>query len=150
MDCEDCKNYVEYAGYQKLTPTCKECVDEGYQSNWENIKSKFEPKHKQTNADRILEDGFYAIRDGKLYKVDFPDKGFGENTIKIEIPNYSVRRETNAERIRQMSDEELATFLGFVLQDGYCYGAGMRKELKFIPVSEHNEMVEWLKKEVDE
>lgn len=53
MDCEDCKHYVEYAGYQKLTPICKECVDEGYQSNWENIKSKFEPKHKTTNADRI-------------------------------------------------------------------------------------------------
>lgn len=53
MDCEDCKNYVEYAGYQKLTPICKECVDEGYQSNWENIKSKFEPKHKTTNGDRI-------------------------------------------------------------------------------------------------
>ena len=57
---------------------------------------------------------------------------------------------TNADRIRAMSDEELATFLGFVIQDGYCYGAGMRKELKFIPVSEHNEMVEWLKKEVEE
>ena len=53
MDCEDCKNYVEYAGYQKLTPLCKECVDEGHQSNWKNIMSKFEPKYKQTNADRI-------------------------------------------------------------------------------------------------
>jgi len=57
---------------------------------------------------------------------------------------------TNADRIRAMTDEELATFLGFTLQDGYCYGAGLRKELKFIPVSEHNEMVEWLKKEVDD
>ena len=57
---------------------------------------------------------------------------------------------TNADRIRRMTDEELATFLGFTLQDGYCYGAGLRKELKFIPVSEHNEMVEWLKKEVDD
>lgn len=58
--------------------------------------------------------------------------------------------QTNADRIRAMTDEELATFLGFTLQDGYCYGAGLRKELKFIPVSELNEMVEWLKKEVDD
>lgn len=56
---------------------------------------------------------------------------------------------TNADRIRAMTDEELATFLGFVIQDGYCYGAKLRDELKIIPVSDHSEMVDWLKQEVD-
>ena len=54
---------------------------------------------------------------------------------------------TNADYIRAMTDEELATFLGFVIQDGYCYGVGLRNELKVIPVSEHREMIEWLKSE---
>lgn len=55
--------------------------------------------------------------------------------------------QTNADRIRSMSDEELAIFLGFVIQDGYCYGAKLRDELKIIPVSDYSEMVEWLKAE---
>lgn len=72
-----------------------------------------------------------------------------------EIREDALRRcgqlppKTNADRIRAMTDEELATFLGFTLQDGYCYGAGLRKELKFIPVSEHNEMLEWLKSDAE-
>lgn len=57
------------------------------------------------------------------------------------------RKMSNADRIRAMTDEELAAFLGFVIQDGYCYGAGLRNELKVIPVSEHREMIEWLKSE---
>ena len=63
-----------------------------------------------------------------------------------ECPNF--RPMTNADRIRAMSVEELAIFLGFVIQDGYCYGAKMRDELKIIPVSDHSEMMEWLKQEV--
>ena len=57
---------------------------------------------------------------------------------------------TNADKIRNMTDEELAMFLGFVIQDGYFYGAKMRDELKIIPASDHSEMVDWLKQEVDE
>lgn len=77
MDCEGCKNYVEYAGYQKLTPICKECVDEGYQSNWENIKSKFEPKHKTTNGDRIR-----AMTDEALAELMHDTTWDGRKTVE--------------------------------------------------------------------
>ena len=61
---------------------------------------------------KILPDGVYIVRDKRLYKVDFYEPIF-ENckTVKVEIPNFEVLPMTNADRIRAMSDEELASFL---------------------------------------
>ena len=61
---------------------------------------------------KILPDGVYIVRDKRLYKVDFYEPIF-ENckTVKVEIPNFEVLPMTNADRIRAMSDEELAQFI---------------------------------------
>ena len=56
----------------------------------------------------IIDDGIYAVRDGNMYKIIVPEPQFpGAKTVKIRL-----RPETNAERIRSMTDEELAVFLG--------------------------------------
>lgn len=93
----------------------------------------------------LLGDGTYVIRNGKLYSVQFPQKWFDDaNTFYLEIPNWSVRKETNADRIRAMTDEELAEFL-----DCYCVSAywecPRHHEIKC-----HECWLEWLKKEVED
>lgn len=99
---------------------------------------------------KILPDGVYIVRDKRLYKVDFYEPIF-ENckTVNVEIPNFEVLPMTNADRIRNMSDERLASLFGNTCDcDNACC---------FI----HNEGVscmngceaawlEWLKKEVEE
>lgn len=55
----------------------------------------------------IFEDGFYAVKNGDMYKITLPEPVFkGAKTIKLQL-----RPETNAERIRSMTDEELAVLL---------------------------------------
>ena len=55
----------------------------------------------------IIDDGIYAVRDGNMYKIIVPEPRFpGAKTVKIRL-----RPETNAERIRSMTDEELAQVL---------------------------------------
>lgn len=59
---------------------------------------------------KFLEDGTYIIRFGELYKVEFP-KPFLDGCNKVVIPNWKAIPVTNAQKIRSMTDEELATFL---------------------------------------
>lgn len=55
----------------------------------------------------IFEDGFYAVKNGDMYKITLPEPVFkGAKTIKLQL-----RPETNEDRIRSMTDEELADFL---------------------------------------
>lgn len=56
---------------------------------------------------KFLEDGTYMIRFGKLYRVEFP-KSFLDGCNKVEIPNWKAIPVTNAQKIRSMTDEELA------------------------------------------
>lgn len=52
----------------------------------------------------IFEDGVYAVKNGDMYKITLPEPVFkGAKTIKLQL-----RPETNADRIRSMTDEELA------------------------------------------
>lgn len=57
---------------------------------------------------------------------------------------------TNGDRIRAMTDRELCEFLGFVAQDAFCYGAGLRNEMKIYPFGTYESTMEWLQKEVDD
>ena len=54
---------------------------------------------------------------------------------------------TNADRIRSMTDEELANFLGFVAQDAFCYGRGIRDKMVLFPFGEYDSTIEWLRRE---
>lgn len=55
----------------------------------------------------IFEDGVYAVKNGDMYKITLPEPVFkGAKTIKLQL-----RPETNADRIRSMTDEELAKFI---------------------------------------
>ena len=59
---------------------------------------------------KFLEDGTYMIRFGKLYRVEFP-KSFLDDCNKVEIPNWKAIPVTNAQKIRSMTDKELAELL---------------------------------------
>lgn len=65
----------------------------------------------------IFEDGFYAVKNGDMYKITLPEPVFkGAKTIKLQL-----RPETNAERIRSMTDEELASCITDDLCDRVCH-----------------------------
>ena len=57
---------------------------------------------------------------------------------------------TNADKIRAMSDEELANFIGFACQDAFCYGRGMRDKMMIYPFGTHESTMDWLKQEATE
>ena len=99
---------------------------------------------------KILPDGVYIVRDKRLYKVDFYEPIF-ENckTVKVEIPNFEVLPMTNADRIRAMSDEELAEFF----EDWFSCGImrhGCFANTKDCSLDCKRAWLDWLKKEVEE
>ena len=55
---------------------------------------------------------------------------------------------TNGDKIRSMTDEELAKELGWIEQDAYLFGAGLRKHMNFYPDG-YVAMIEWLKSEAE-
>ena len=68
-----------------------------------------------------------------------------------ELYKLPEKKQTNADRIRQMSDEELANFIGFVAQDAFCYGRGMRDKMLIYPqFGEYDTTIKWLKEEATE
>ena len=73
--------------------------------------------------------------------------GLPSTTNKSE--SMVIKPQTNGDRIRQMSDEELANFIGFVAQDAFCYGRGMRDKMLIYPqFGEYEATINWLKEEV--
>lgn len=54
---------------------------------------------------------------------------------------------SNADRIRAMTDEELANELAFIAQDAFCYGRGMRDKMLLYPFDSYEETLKWLKQE---
>jgi len=52
---------------------------------------------------------------------------------------------SNADRIRAMSDEELANFIGYACQDAFAYGAGLRNRMLIYPFGTREETMDWLK-----
>ena len=55
---------------------------------------------------------------------------------------------TNADRIRAMSDEELANELGFVAQDAFMYGCGERERMMLYPFENYKSTLDWLQSPV--
>ena len=58
-----------------------------------------------------------------------------------------MQRQTNADRIRSYTDQELAIFLGFVAQDAFCYGCGLRDKMILYQFDEYESTIEWLMEE---
>lgn len=56
---------------------------------------------------------------------------------------FANKPKTNADRIRSMTDEELAEMLNHVQRDGFLVGIGRRK------MSAYGNWLEWLKQEND-
>lgn len=56
---------------------------------------------------------------------------------------------TNADRIRNSTDEELAIFLGFVVQDAFLYGARIRPQMTIYPFNDLEGTAKWLKQEAN-
>ena len=57
------------------------------------------------------------------------------------IDFYQGHKQTNADRIRSMTDEELAEMLNHIQGDGFLVGIGRRK------MSAYGNWLEWLKQE---
>ena len=67
----------------------------------------------------------------------------GEVTYVPVIVNAKPIKQTNADRIRSMTDEELADVLNHAQGDGYLVGIGHRK------VSAYGNWLDWLKQECE-
>lgn len=82
-----------------------------------------------------FKDGSYVIKDGTIYKVNIDlDRIFGADVISIPF----FLKKTNADRIRSMSDEELAE----MLCSGTCkYCHSYNKDC---------DILDWLKKEAED
>lgn len=78
---------------------------------------------------------FYVFEDGDLYCVG------------IVIDNNGPKPKTNADRIRAMSDEELAEVLGELV---HCGGCPMRDNCKVADLPCNNVLLEWLKQPAEE
>lgn len=87
----------------------------------------------------IFEDGVYAVKNGDMYKITLPEPVFkGAKTIKLQL-----RPETNADRIRAMTDEELAQVVRNPCDIVDHYPAGWCKERN----CGYKCALEWLKQE---
>ena len=65
-------------------------------------------------------------------------------------PTMYEKRPSNADRLRAMSDEELAEWIGWVTQDAFCYGAGLRDKMILYPFGAAESTMAWLKQEIEE
>jgi len=77
-------------------------------------------------------------------------QGDGKVAYVPVVINTKPQKQTNADRIRSMTDEELDKFLGEVQWDvaNYCGGVTQKQEY---PVPEHRgAWLDWLKQEASE
>jgi len=92
-----------------------------------------------------VDDGFYLVKNGITYKVDLPmDKT--RFTKRINILTGEVYYPSNADRIRAMTDEELAEWfirIQYDVSDYYCGGHSCEPTL---PTGEES-WLGWLKQE---
>ena len=94
-----------------------------------------------------VDDGWYLVKNGMTYRVEVPiDKM--RFTKSINILTGEVYYPSNADRIRSMSDEELAAFLTDieVKANNYGYEAADGAPDEY-PLPE--DWLAWLKQEVD-
>lgn len=134
MNCKNCKKQgCSLAGKDhEMSFDCKLYVNS---SAYEYSNFKVDPPK--------VDDGWYLVKDGLTYKVDVPTEKW-RFTKSINILTGEVYYPSNADRIRSMTDEELAEFVIGVL----CY-----TKLPYMEVREKalrgNELLDWLKQEAD-
>lgn len=102
----------------------------------------------------ITEEQWDAITDVDFDKTDriwFQTKhGKTVEFVKAEPPTIKAAPPaTNANRIRAMSDEELANELGFVAQDAFMYGCGERERMMLYPFENYRSALDWLQSPAD-
>lgn len=107
MNCKNCKKQgCSLAGKDhEMSFDCKLYVNG---SAYEYSNFKVDPPR--------VDDGWYLVKDGMTYRVDVPIAKM-RFTKSINILTGEVHYPSNADRIRSMSDEELADWLGV-----YCNG----------------------------
>lgn len=136
MACKNCGFPIVYAkGY------CRNCYTRDLNNGSPDYKRrKGEPSEKQS---AILE--FY----NKVKNVAEVAKEFNCSRQYIYEVLHQYKKPTNADRIRSMTDEELANELGFVAQDAFCYGRGWRDKMILYPFGSYEDALEWLKQEAE-
>ena len=93
-----------------------------------------------------VDDGFYLVKNGITYKVDLPmDKT--RFTKRINILTGEVYYPSNADRIRAMTDEELAELWWERVDCGEC---PVHKECKLTGQDCKRLVLDWLKQEAAE
>lgn len=102
----------------------------------------------ERNCPKVV-DGFYLVKNGITYKVDLPmDKT--RFTKRINILTGEVYYPTNADRIRSMTDEELAEFIAKVQRAGAYGRAGAVFDYIDLTQDEVTLWLDWLKQEASE
>lgn len=94
-----------------------------------------------------VDDGWYLVKDGMTYRVDVPINKM-RFTKSINILTGEVHYPSNADRIRAMSDEELARLFadencGYCRIHDFCFAKGCQIDCEDI-------WLDWLKEEVSE
>ena len=84
-------------------------------------------------------DGNYIVKDGEIYEVqiDIP-RMMGAEVIHIALKDF--KKQTNADRIRSMTDEELAKKMSGLESFALTCGGGWPPE----------KWLDWLRKEANE
>jgi len=102
MNCKNCKKQgCSLAGKDhEMSFDCELYVNG---SAYEYSNFKVDPPR--------VDDGWYLVKDGMTYRVDVPINKM-RFTKSINILTGEVYYPSNADRIRAMTDEELARFLG--------------------------------------
>ena len=74
----------------------------------------------------------------------------------VDSPDLDIVRDcdhfwtlTNGEKIRQMTDDDLCEWIGWVVQDAFLYGMGQRKEMMLFPFGDEETTFRWLKQEAE-
>lgn len=92
-----------------------------------------------------MEDGFYAVKNGEVYKIDPRIKMPIAKSVNVKTG--VIHYPTNADRIRAMTNEELAEFMCHNVSNGtincaFCTAA------EFCRMG-HNGWLDWLREEAE-
>lgn len=67
-----------------------------------------------------LEDGFYGVRDGKVYKLNLPIADPFKNATKVKLPVIRVAQ--NGDEVEQMNEWKVGEYIVYVNGDRYELG----------------------------
>lgn len=93
-----------------------------------------------------ITDGFFAVKEGKLYRVEFPVNLKPSKWIDVITGN--VYHPSNGDHIRSMTNKELSKFFSAMIQDCDCNNFPCRAYCKTEPGCD-KAWLKWLKQEVD-